>query len=163
MPTVSNTSPILNLAIIGRLSLLRQQFGEVIIPKAVLEECRIDENLLGTEEISAAIREGWLSVREISKKDEAVLLERELDKGESEAIALALELNADLVLIDERDARRICQSIDMKVTGVIGILARAYKDKQLPSLEDAFFQLKENAGFYIKDDLVKHILRATEG
>src|SRR4030066_1116311 len=99
MPTVSNTSPILNLAIIGRLSFLRHQFGEVIIPKAVFEECRIDENLPGTEEISAAIREGWLSVKEVSKRDQVILLERELDIGESEAIALALELNAELVLI----------------------------------------------------------------
>ncbi len=60
MPVVSNTSPILNLAIIDRLSLLRDQFGLVLIPPAVLRELRIDEDLPGTNHISQAIDDGWI-------------------------------------------------------------------------------------------------------
>jgi uncharacterized protein len=111
MPIVTNTSPILNLAIIGRLELLRQQCGEIVIPKAVYDEFRLVQNLPGTAEISAAMQAGWITVREIRSREQACLLERELDKGESEAIALALELKAELVLIDERDARRVCTDL----------------------------------------------------
>ena len=51
MPVVSDTSPILNLAVIDRLSLIREQFNTIIIPKGVLEELRVEENLPGSEEI----------------------------------------------------------------------------------------------------------------
>lgn len=155
MPTVSNTSPILNLAIIGQLSLLHRQFEQVVIPQAVLEECRIAEDLPGTKEIANAVQEGWLSVRTLSRHIDAALLERELDKGEAEAIALALELSAELVLVDEREARRVCQSIGIKVTGVLGILAKAHKEGYVPSFKKAVYMLQERAGFYISDRVLK--------
>ena len=157
MPIVSNTSPILNLAIIGRLTLLRQQCGEIVIPQAVFDEFRLEQNLPGMAEISEAIQEGWISVREISRREQACLLERELDKGESEAITMALELKAELVLVDERDARRICTALGLNVIGVIGILAKAYKNGHLPSLENTILELKEKAGFYIEDKLMQAI------
>jgi uncharacterized protein len=58
MPVVNNTSPIMNLAIIGELSLLRDQFGEVPIPGAVLEELRVEENLLGSQSMRDALSKG---------------------------------------------------------------------------------------------------------
>ena len=58
MPVVSNTSPIMNLAIIGELSLLRDQFGEVLIPGAVLEELRVEENLPGSQIVCDALKDG---------------------------------------------------------------------------------------------------------
>ena len=65
MPAVSNTSPILNLAIIGRLTLLRNQFGEVWVPPAVVEEIRIDEELPGCQSVRQAMEEGWLKVAKV--------------------------------------------------------------------------------------------------
>jgi len=60
MPVVSDTSPILNLAIIRRLSLLWEQFGEVWIPPAVLKELRVEESLPGNDLIREALETGWL-------------------------------------------------------------------------------------------------------
>lgn len=157
MPIVSNTSPILNLALVGKLELLEQQFGEIIIPQAVLDEFRLSEDLPGTGYISAALSEGWLSVKALSDRHKANLLERELDKGESEVISLALELNAELLLIDERDARRVCKSLNLNVTGVIGILIKAYKTGALTDLQQTINDLKEQAGFYISDTLITEI------
>ncbi|OBQ45499.1 MAG: nucleic acid-binding protein, partial [Aphanizomenon flos-aquae WA102] len=54
MPVISNTSPLLNLAIIDQLDLLRQQFGEILIPKAVLEELRVEEILPGSDHLREA-------------------------------------------------------------------------------------------------------------
>lgn len=62
MPIVSNTSPILNLAIIGQLHLLRKQFGEIRIPPAVFEELRIEDDLPGSQALRDAISSGWLLV-----------------------------------------------------------------------------------------------------
>ena len=66
MPVISNTSPLLNLAIIDQLDLLRQQFGEILIPKAVLEELRVEEMLPGSDHLREALVEGWLQVREVN-------------------------------------------------------------------------------------------------
>ena len=66
MPVISNTSPLLNLAIIDQLDLLRQQFGEILIPKAVLEELRVEEMLPGSDDLREALVAGWLQVREVN-------------------------------------------------------------------------------------------------
>ena len=86
MLVVSNTSAILNLAIIDRLSLIREQFTTIIIPKGVLEELRVGENLPGSKNILEALDVKWLQVEEV--QDSAILriLKRELDAGEAEAI-----------------------------------------------------------------------------
>jgi predicted nucleic acid-binding protein len=67
MPVVSNTSPILNLAIIGELSLLRDQFGEILIPRAVLEELRVEENLPGSKNVRDAIKAGWIRIETVKQ------------------------------------------------------------------------------------------------
>ena len=64
MPVVSNTSPVLNLAIVDHLSLMFEQFGEILIPEGVLEELRVEEGLPGSQAILEAIKKGWLRVKE---------------------------------------------------------------------------------------------------
>jgi predicted nucleic acid-binding protein len=93
MPVVSNTSPILNLAVIGKLSPLHDQFGEILIPNAVPEELRIQEDLPGCQAIRDALKEEWLRIKEVSDKSLVRVLERELDNGEAAAIALAVQVN----------------------------------------------------------------------
>jgi hypothetical protein len=79
MPAVSNTSPILNLAIIGRLTLLRNQFGEVWVPPAVVEEIRIDEELPGCQSVRQAMEEGWLKVAKVEDLSLVQVLRQSLD------------------------------------------------------------------------------------
>lgn len=90
MPVVSNTSPILNLAIIEQLSLLRDQFGEIWIPAAVVEELRVGEDLPGSQVVRKAIDAGWLRIEDVKEQAVPRVLQRSLDRGEAEAIALAL-------------------------------------------------------------------------
>jgi len=149
MPAVSNTSPILNLAIVGRLSLLRQQFGEIRIPPAVLEELRVGEDLPGSQSVREAIEKGWLWVEEVKDRTFVQVLQRDLDKGEAEAIALALQVKAEWTLLDEREGRRVAKSLGLKVTGVLGILRRAWHEGVLPSLQREMEGLREKAGFRI--------------
>jgi len=101
MPVVSDTSPLLNLAIIERLSLLPKQFGEIYVPPAVLRELRLDEALPGCQAVRDALKAGWLRVSELENLSLVRVLRQDLDAGESAAIALALQLDAQRVLLDE--------------------------------------------------------------
>lgn len=160
MRAVSNTSPLLNLAIIGHLGLLQSQFDEVLIPPGVLKELRLDDLLPGAVALREALADGWIRVSEIEDPPVVALLRRTLDLGESEAIALAIEVKPDYVLMDERDGRQVAGSLDLPVTGALGVLLRAKLEGTLPSLQQALVALEEKAGFRIGRDLVRQVLAA---
>lgn len=158
MAVVSNTSPILNLSIIGQLELLHQQFGLVQIPLAVLSELKVQEDRPGSKEIQAALSVGWIQVQAVSSQLSVQLLQQVLDLGESEAITLATELKAERLLLNERDGRKVAKSLGLKVTGVLGILLRAKRDGELSSLPDAIDALVNTAGFRISPQLLAKVL-----
>src|SRR5688572_17539859 len=105
MPAVSNTSPLLNLAIIKVQDLLHHQFGAIVIPPAVLQEPRADTTYPGAEAIRGMLAAGWLSVAKLEDDRLAQALMLQLDEGEASAIALAIELNMKQILLDEREGR----------------------------------------------------------
>jgi len=155
---VSNTSPILNLAIVGQLELLRQQFGEILIPKAVLDELKVDEERPGSQAICEAIASGWIQVQEASNEPLVQLLKQILDQGEAEAIALAIDLKADWMLLDEREGRKVAKSLGLNVTGILGILLRTKQLGELESLQPVIDELINKAGFRIAPELLAQIL-----
>lgn len=158
MPVVSNTSPILNLAIIRQLDLLRQQFGEVLVPPAVLAELKVDANYPGTDLIRQALQENWLHSVELTNIVVARALRRELDHGEAEAIALTLQLGLTTVLMDEHAGRAVAQAMSLAPTGLLGVLLRAKLSGQIASLESMLIALQNEAGFYVAADLMLTIL-----
>jgi len=160
MPIVSNTSPVLNLAIVGQLDLLRQQFGQIQIPPAVLDELKIDEERPGSQSIRAALTAGWIQVQPFSNPSLVQLLRQTLDGGEAAAIALALDQQADWVLLDERDGRKVAKSLGLQVTGVLGVLLRAKEAGSLLSLQPVLEDLTQNAGFRIGSELLARMLQA---
>ena len=123
MIVVSNTSPIFYLSTIGQLDLLRQLYNEVVIPKAVFNEI----TNVGNTDASANIVPTLNWVKTQSATDQAFVnrLRTELDPGEAEAIALAVELNANRLLMDERLGRAAAMRVGLQVTGVLGILIAA--------------------------------------
>ena len=157
MLVASNTSPILNLAIVGQLGLLRDQFGQVHIPQAVLDELRISEDLPGAETVRQAIKDDWIKVVQASEQNLAQVIGRDLDHGEAESIALALQLKADLILLDERDGRKVAKSVGLKVTGLFGVLLKARRGGKLASLRQAIDDLREKAGFRINPNLFSEL------
>lgn len=161
MAVVSNTSPVLNLAIIDRLYLIQEQFGEVYIPQAVIQELRVNENLPGCQRLREAMDAGWLRVEEVSDSTTIQVLQRDLDRGEAEAIALALEFKAKWVLLDEREARKVAKNLGLRVTGVLGIMLRASRQGRFPSLRSEIEMLRDKAGFHIADQLLYELLEAS--
>ncbi|BAZ06565.1 DUF3368 domain-containing protein [Calothrix sp. NIES-3974] len=125
MIVISDTSAITNLASINKLALLPLLYQQVIIPEAVYRELvDIEPPVPGSAEVQAA---SWLEVKLITNREVVERLQTEvrLDPGESEAIALVLELGADLLLIDERRGRAEADRLGIKITGLLGILVEA--------------------------------------
>lgn len=159
MPAVSDTSPILGLAIIGYLDLLQEQFGEIYIPQAVLAELKVTENFHGATVISQALADGWLKSSEIQNKPLTQSLLLELDLGEAEAITLAVDLGFEMIVMDEKIGRERARGLGLKTVGVLGVLLTAKNQGRIKSLRDAMTALRNEVGFFISDDLYRQILK----
>ncbi|ASJ08915.1 hypothetical protein A3L11_06625 [Thermococcus siculi] len=156
MPVVSDSTPLIHLAKIGRLELLQEFFGEISIPAAVYRECVLEG---GNSEDALAIKNAkWIKVENISDEKLKRALMLELDEGESEAIVLALERNAELILIDDYDGREVARALGLKVVGTIGVLLRAKLLGKIESLMEELERLKAT-GFWLSEELYERILK----
>ena len=135
MPVVSDTSPILGLTAIGHLELLHQQFGAVLISSAVLAELKTESDFRGTILIRKALKDGWLGSCEVQNIHLVQSLAFELDPGEAQAIALAIELGVQILIMDEYDGRAKSRAFGLRAVGILGILLRAKKEGQIESLK----------------------------
>lgn len=155
---ISNTSPITNLAAIGQFALLHRLYGEISIPKAVWEELHASgQEWPGSLEVDSA---PWVYQRIAQNSTLIEVLSRDLDRGEAESIALALELKADLVLLDEREGRRMARRLGLDVIGVLGILLEAKHNNYIPTIRPMLDKLRYVAGFFMTDDLIQEVLLA---
>ena len=118
MVAVSNTSPISNLSIIRRLDLLRSQFSKVLIPEAVRTELARMPNPKAKASIETALRDGWLQCRVVANQRLAAALGNDLDQGEAEAIALATEIQADVLLIVRAKSNGEIPSVKAEIDGL---------------------------------------------
>lgn len=155
MIVVSNTSPLTSLAAIGRLELLRLLHGEIHIPQAVFDELHADRKLWpGAREVAAA---QWIVRHELTDRPLAQALGQQLGPGESEALALAVELKADLILLDEKDGRAAAAELGLRMTGVCGILLRAKAKGEIPKVAPELDRLL-TIGFHLSEATRKHVL-----
>jgi len=152
MITVSNTSPISNLAIIGRLDLLRMLYGEVEIPEAVRRELKALRHVSAQAAICDAGNQGWLVTSSVSNRELAVALCEELDAGEAEAITLAAEEKARLVM-DELEGRSVAKRLGIPVRGTLWVLKKGKEAGAVSSLKQELDRLREDAHFWISSKL----------
>jgi predicted nucleic acid-binding protein len=156
MRAVSNTSPISNLAIIGRLDLLRRRYGTVLIPPAVHAELSALSHPAARLLIQEAFSALWLVVRPPAIPLSQVPMG--LDPGESEAIALALGVRADVLLMDERRGRGVARARGLVVAGILGELLYAKRAGELVSLSAEIKRLRTDAGFFVDSEIERFIL-----
>lgn len=157
MLVFSNTSPLSNLAIIGRLELVREQVGEVVIPPAVEAELGRNPKPNARAALETAMLQGWIRVVPLASvvpQDLALAL----DLGEAEALTLALQAKAGLVLLDESAARSRAAKLGVPFTGALGILRRARQTNRIPSLKAEIQRLRNEARFFISPALEKALL-----
>ena len=160
MSVVSNASPLINLARIDQLDLLPRLYGELLIPEAVWEEVVIEgAGQPGADEVKAAT---WIKIQAVANRSLARALRQELDAGEAEAIILALEVEAELLLMDERVGREISQHLGVRYTGLIGILIEAKHKGLIGDVKPYLNTLRDVAGFHIRDVLYTRVLQDEE-
>jgi len=138
---VSNSSPLITLARIGHLNLLKQLFGRIHIA----EEVRQEVVVRGTGRPAAdAVQEAdWIEIHAAADTAglAALRARHALGAGELATILLALALQVDLVIMDERGARRLCQAQGVAVMGCVGILERGYRRGLVPDLRETYESL----------------------
>ncbi len=158
MLAVSNTSPISNLASINRLELLRSQFSELWIPAAVAQELTSHPDPVTRARIQTAIQDQWIKAAVVQNSNLLSILLSSLHQGEAEAIALATDLKADIVIIDEQEAPQLATQAGLSVTGVLGVLLRAKRRGQIPAVRPEIQALRATARFFIAPALEARVL-----
>lgn len=155
---VVNTTPIIALALIGKLDLLQQLYGQVTMPSAVQDEVLAGEPKgIGSAELREAT---WLLVATLRDPRRADLL-ADLDRGEAEVIALAQELDADLVIIDERLARRHAKRVGLTLTGTLGVLLKAKQVGLVVAVAPLIDELRLK-GIWLSKAVVAEVLKLAD-
>lgn len=154
MIVVSDTSPICYLLLIDCIDVLKALYKVVVIPQAVADELYAPESPLVVQNWIAQPPE-WLQTQIIESLQTVEL--GKLDPGEQEAILLAEQLKADLVILDDKAARRIAKEPGLIVVGLLGILKDA-DENGLLDLKLTFDRLRE-AGFWVAPSLLAQLLK----
>lgn len=153
---ISNSGPLIALAGIGRLEILRAVYSSIAVPPAVVRE--VMEAGEGRVGASALAEAGWIERAELASEPDA-FLRAELGAGEAEAIALALRRGTRLVLLDERRARRVAElAYGLRVRGTVGTLAAARRLGVVPEVRPLLRAMQGN-GYYLADELVERVCR----
>jgi predicted nucleic acid-binding protein len=145
-PVVSNSSPLIALEQIGQLHLLEALFGEVWVPTAVVNEVAMTVSLPSN-----------VQTRPVNNLLAAAVLKTTLGGGESEAITLALQEKARLIILDDRPARRMAESLGLQVIGTLGLLTTA-KKRGLISAIKPFIDALDTHHFHVAPELIRRVL-----
>jgi len=151
---ISNTTPILSLIKIGKLDILKELYGQIMIPEAVFNEMEVGKDWLFYTDLSKI---DWIRIEPIQQITSKLYL-FDLDAGEAEVIILAQEQKADLVIMDEIMGRRYAKQLGLKLTGTLGILLRAKEKGLIDDVAPLISNLIKN-GVWISPELIKVVLK----
>ncbi|MGE0084603.1 MAG: DUF3368 domain-containing protein [Desulfococcaceae bacterium] len=157
MVIVSDTTPLIGMASIGRFDLLRQLFGKIHIAQAVYEETFVYRGKTDgiRYEVPAA---DWIETVKINDRPAVNRLLENLDSGEAETIVLASEIKADWVLMDEKKGRRKLRESGINKIGTLGILLKAKQEDFLSVIRPDIEKLS-NQGFSISETVIGTVLK----
>lgn len=155
MVVISNSSPIIHLAKIGRLNLLERLYGRIFVPEKVYLECT--DTVHYRKEVELISQSAWIKRCSIEDSRLFRLLYAEIDAGEAEALVLALEQKADLLLLDDQEARNKARKLGLPITGALGVLLKAKNEGMINSFAEDIQKLQKS-GFWLSRELVDTIL-----
>lgn len=141
---IADTSCLIVFQKINRLSILKEMFEEISITQEIADEYgdKLPE---------------WIRIKKVIDKSKQRILHLVLDKGEASALALGIENENSLILIDEKKGRQKATELGLKIMGTLGVLIKAKEKKLIGSLLEEIEQLK-NVGFRMSDKLIENIL-----
>ena len=159
MIVVSNTTPIIALAKINKLEILEYLFGRIYISEGVYKELISNKKFIF--EIEQITKSSFIIVKEAKNRLAVELIQKMhgLNMGESESIILFKELGGDLLIMDEKKGRKVASSLDIELTGTLGILLKAKQEGIIIELKPLLEKLIES-NIRISHKLYKEILKS---
>ena len=156
---MANSSVLIALGSLGRLDLLERRFPEgIVVPAAFWHE--VVETGAGRAGAVAVASAKWITVEAVRDESRVQEFFRDLDLGESEALALAMEKSAAIVLLDEKDARQMATQLGLAPLGTVGMLIWACRSGLIGSLREQLDALRRQGKFRISQTLYAAALRA---
>ena len=153
---VVNTTPLIALSHVGLLHLLKQLYGEIIIPEAVYQELAIKKGSVCEKEVNNSL--SWIRVKKIENQMAKQMYKTQLHDGEVEVMILAKDIIADIVIIDDAKAKKHAKYLGLPVTGTLGILIKAKQKGYIDKLKPILYQMVQN-GIYISQGLIEWCLK----
>lgn len=157
MVVISDTTAITNLYQVKLLLIMKELYGQVIVPQGVYEEL----SKLSSQK-RVIDQSEWISIQKVENESFLKELLKELDQGEAEAITLAIETKSDLLVIDEQKGRSVARRYGLRIIGVLGILINAKKRGIISRVKPYMDELREKAGFHVSEKLYKEILKRVD-
>lgn len=157
MKVVLDSSCIIGLSQIEKMNILKTLFSEIFVPEAVFTECMVKASSTEDERKFTEI----IKIAEARDSLAVMTLQTDLGKGESECIVLAKEINADFVVLDDKDARKMAEFLGLNVIGTLGILVMAYKRGKIQNVKAVIDEMRDKS-FWMDDKLYKRILEEIE-
>jgi len=154
---VSNTTPIISLLKIGKLSILKELYDEIYVPKEVFNEL---ENGKAKEYYTDLSEINWINIKEI-EDEKSLSYFLDLDKGEAQTIIVANEINAGWTIIDETLGRFHAKNANLKITGTLGVLLKAKESGYIGEIKPLLYQLKDK-GIWLSDKLINRVLNLAD-
>lgn len=153
-PVILNNTPLVALWSLDLLAILRQLYTEIIIPPTVYDEFLAADHPARQTALADSL---WIKTIPLGNPRQALVYVG-LDQGEAEVLALAVELSARLVVMDERKGRRYAQRLELPLTGTVGVLLAAKHNGLIPALAPLLERLREK-GLFLSPELVKRALK----
>lgn len=156
----ADTSPLIALAVMDLLPVLRVLFNSVLVPSAVVTECLNDLSKPMADRIGQALANRLLAEQSVTNRDYCELLAQVLDPGEAETITLAKEKNA-VALIDEATARKVAARENIDTIGSLYVLIRARQENLVSAVTPLLNRLLEH-GYHLDRSLVRYVVETCD-
>lgn len=153
---VVNTTPLIALSHVGQLDILKKLYGEIIIPKAVYRELSVKTESTCKKAVDRSLE--WIRVENIKNQMAKTMYKTQLHDGEVEVMILSKEIAADVVIIDDSNAKKHAKYLGLPVTGTLGVLIKAKREGLINELKPILYQMTEN-GIYISQSLIELCLK----
>ena len=153
---VVNTTPLIALSHVGQLSVLKQLYGEITIPEAVYKELSVKTDSICKRVVDASL--DWIHVEKIQNQMAKTMYKTQLHDGEVEVMILSKEIGADVVIIDDANAKKHAKYLGLPVTGTLGVLIKAKQEGYIEDLKSVLHQMIDH-GIYMSNNLIELCLK----
>jgi len=153
---VVNSTPLIALSHVNQLDILKKLYGEVSIPEAVYREISAKEGSVCKTEVDRF--RSWIHVEKIQNEMAKSMYKTQLHEGEVEVMILAKEAKADLVIIDDQNAKKHAKYLGLSVTGTLGVLIKAKQSGLIAELKPILMDMVQK-NIYVKSSLIEMCLR----